>query len=130
MKVKLRIESPDKAAVEIEKNINSIMEIVDENINEMFIRIEDEIIDNIYDIDPDAHIDETMGIIKSFIVENIDNIKSINRQQKIEYENDIIDLHGDYEHKISTLEDYYEKKIKALEAHIESLTDNIEDYMY
>ena len=107
MKVKFRIEPRNQIIFDIANEYNCIMKIVNANCSL-----------------------ETIEKIAAESAEHFDKIKAIVNKQKIEYENYIIDLHGDYEHKISTLEDYYEKKIKALEAHIESLTDNIEDYMY
>ena len=94
MKVKLRIESPDKAAVEIDKNINSIIGLISTN-------IDDEILS-------DDTVNEIIDCIKEDAKSNIANIMAIVNKQKRDYE----------------------KKIKALEAHIESLQDNIEDYMY
>lgn len=84
MKVKLRIESPDKAAVEIDKNINSIIGLISTN-------IDDEILS-------DDTVNEIIDCIKEDAKSNIANIMAIVNKQK-----------RDYEHKIKVLEEENEK---------------------
>lgn len=100
MKVKLRIESPNKAVNEIDKNINSVIGLIATSISEEILS--------------DDTVNEIMDCIKSNAEYNIANIRKIVKQQKADYEKKINDM---------------QRKIKELEADIEVLKDNLEYYM-